>query len=115
MNEYFSYYGSKIAKIFTKGQQQVPKKVDAKVECNIPVKYFAHDQLPKYSKNLLRLAGISGALAVALAAYGSHQFKKQGKSVELRDLFNTAQYYHMVHSIALLSLPLVKKPFLVSF
>jgi uncharacterized membrane protein YgdD (TMEM256/DUF423 family) len=31
----------------------------------------------------------------------------------MRELYFTAQYYHLVHSVALLSLPIVKRPRLV--
>ena len=41
--------------------------------------------------------------------------KNKNQAPELRELFSTAQYYHMVHSVAMLSLPLVKRPLLVLF
>lgn len=31
----------------------------------------------------------------------------------MREIFYTAQYYHLLHSVALLAIPLVKRPRLV--
>lgn len=45
------------------------------------------------------IAGVSGALAVALGAYGAHGL--EGDEV-LRGQFDTANRYHMWHTLALL-------------
>uniref|UniRef100_A0AAF5D3Y0 Elongation factor 1-alpha n=1 Tax=Strongyloides stercoralis TaxID=6248 RepID=A0AAF5D3Y0_STRER len=52
----------------------------------------------------VRLAGLSGAAAVALAAYGAHSVMKEGANVseENKKTFETASKYHLVHSVALL-------------
>ncbi|MEQ8226951.1 MAG: DUF423 domain-containing protein [Rhodospirillales bacterium] len=50
------------------------------------------------------LAGISGALAVALGAYGAHGL--DGDEV-LKRQFDTANRYHMWHSLALLGVALL--------
>ncbi|EDV22228.1 uncharacterized protein TRIADDRAFT_8347, partial [Trichoplax adhaerens] len=48
-----------------------------------------------------KIAGISGALAVALGAYGAHGLKcKQ----EYKEIWSNGNRYHMFHSIALLAL-----------
>ncbi|CAH8677019.1 hypothetical protein MS3_00004316 [Schistosoma haematobium] len=59
---------------------------------------------------LVRLAGFSGALAVIASAYGAHGFKdEQDKQ---RQIFKTGAYYHLVHSVALLTTPLFRRPVL---
>ncbi|CAM4797139.1 unnamed protein product [Rotaria magnacalcarata] len=60
-------------------------------------------------KNCIRLAGLSGALAICLGAYGSHAMK-ENTSDELRRLFQLAQTYHLLHSAALLAVPFVSRP-----
>jgi uncharacterized membrane protein YgdD (TMEM256/DUF423 family) len=59
----------------------------------------------------LQVAGISGAAAVALGAYGAHAFKPENEVY--RGVFQTASSYHLIHSAALLATPLVKRPQLV--
>ena len=39
--------------------------------------------------------------------------RRQDATRDMRELYFTAQYYHLVHSVALLSLPIVKKPKIV--
>ncbi|GAQ85399.1 hypothetical protein KFL_002330090 [Klebsormidium nitens] len=56
----------------------------------------------------LQIAGISGAAAVALGAYGAHAFKPENQVY--RGVFQTASSYHLIHSAALLATPLVKRP-----
>ncbi|XP_011662190.1 transmembrane protein 256 homolog [Strongylocentrotus purpuratus] len=56
----------------------------------------------------VQIAGISGALAVALGAYGAHGMKNQ--SPEAKHTFDTASRYHFVHTLALLGIPLTNNP-----
>ena len=51
--------------------------------------------------NLIKVAGISGALAVILGAFGAHTLK-QHLSPEQLQTFETGVRYHFYHSIALL-------------
>ena len=51
------------------------------------------------------LAGVSGALCVALGAYGAHGL--QGDAV-LKGQFDTANRYHMWHTLALVGAALVQ-------
>uniref|UniRef100_A0A0N4ZN60 Transmembrane protein 256 homolog n=1 Tax=Parastrongyloides trichosuri TaxID=131310 RepID=A0A0N4ZN60_PARTI len=75
---------------------------------------------PIVSKNIpmvspfVRLAGLSGATAIALAAYGSHSLMKEGSSVSENNkrTFETASKYHLVHSVALLCSSQAKYPYL---
>ncbi|XP_076638609.1 transmembrane protein 256 [Colletes latitarsis] len=56
-------------------------------------------------------AGISGASAVIIGAYFAHSKNPKG-SIEKREIIETANRYHFFHSLALLGLPLCRKPFL---
>merc|ERR1712098_837405 len=59
-----------------------------------------------------RLAGLSGAAAISLGAYGAHVLAPKGKEVNEEQVkaFEVANRYHMVHSVALLGVPLVRAP-----
>ncbi|XP_078284300.1 transmembrane protein 256 [Rhinoraja longicauda] len=59
-----------------------------------------------------RLAGLSGALAVGLGAYGAHGFRRSDRDEYLKELFETANKYHFLHSLALLGVPHCRKPLL---
>ncbi|CAF1243487.1 unnamed protein product [Adineta ricciae] len=61
------------------------------------------------AKNFVRCAGLSGTVAICLGVYGAHTMK-DSTSEELRRLFQLAQTYHLLHSVALLGLPLVSRP-----
>lgn len=63
---------------------------------------------------LIRIAGISGAAAVCLAAYGRHGFKNAGKNQEYLHIYESANQMHFIHSIALVTAPLTKRPLIVS-
>ncbi|CAF1289739.1 unnamed protein product [Rotaria sordida] len=60
-------------------------------------------------KNFVRCAGLSGASAICLGVYGAHVMR-DNTSDDLRRLFELAQTYHLLHSVALLALPLVSRP-----
>lgn len=47
---------------------------------------------------LIRLAGVSGAAAVMLGAYGSHSLRKHA-TPEAREVFETGNRYHLIHSV----------------
>ncbi|XP_046393253.1 transmembrane protein 256 homolog [Ischnura elegans] len=70
-------------------------------------------KLTERQHQYIRLAGVFGASAVILGAYGAHTFNKQAKSDELKVAFETANRYHFLHTIPLLALPLVRRPHLV--
>ncbi|XP_043464394.1 transmembrane protein 256-like [Leptopilina heterotoma] len=70
-------------------------------------------QLASSKGPFIRLAGISGAIAVILAAYGSHRrFSPDEKGIEERRVFETASKFHFLHTLTLISLPLCRFPFL---
>merc|ERR1719167_1291290 len=58
----------------------------------------------------VRLAGVSGVLAVALGAYGAHVLGVDPEKAKLRATFDTANKYHLIHSAALLAVPLARLP-----
>ncbi|XP_016421785.1 transmembrane protein 256-like [Sinocyclocheilus rhinocerous] len=57
-----------------------------------------------------RVAGISGALAIAAGAYGAHGFRHSEASDYQRELYDTANKYHIYHSLALLGAARCRKP-----
>jgi len=57
----------------------------------------------------LRLAGLSGAAAVILGAYGAHAFF-QNASSEKKNVFETANRYHFIHTLALCAVPMTRRP-----
>ncbi|XP_031568462.1 transmembrane protein 256 homolog [Actinia tenebrosa] len=61
-----------------------------------------------------KLAGVSGVLGVALGAYGAHgpSLNKPGAE-KFKEVFKTANLYHLVHTVALLAAPLAQRPNLV--
>ena len=55
-----------------------------------------------------RLAGLSGAASVAFGAYGAHGFKPEKESS--KQVFETGNKYHLIHSVLLATAPLSKRP-----
>lgn len=66
--------------------------------------------IPSYARWFVRLAGISGASAVALGAYGAHVFYRRDYPEELKQVYETANRYHFLHTLALLGVPLCRRP-----
>lgn len=62
----------------------------------------------------IRLAAISGASAVCLAAYGRHKIKDTPESKEYRNIYDSANNMHLIHSVVLLAVPLARRPAIVS-
>jgi len=62
------------------------------------------------TSGLVRTAGLSGALAIGLGAYGAHSLAAQGVTEDRLKAFEVANRYHLIHSAALLALPLSSKP-----
>ncbi|KAL5004018.1 hypothetical protein ScPMuIL_017474 [Solemya velum] len=77
------------------------------VERLVEVEMFAK------GKHFVRIAGASGAFAVAMAAYGSHVFKNSEADQAMKEGFSNANHMHLIHSAALLAVPLTKRPVLV--
>ncbi|XP_038051014.1 transmembrane protein 256 homolog isoform X1 [Patiria miniata] len=60
----------------------------------------------------IRIAGVSGFLAVALGAYGSHGLRKRVDD-KTYEVFQTANRYHFIHTLALLAVPMTRHPTVV--
>ena len=58
-------------------------------------------------KFIISIASISGALAVALGAFGAHALKSKLEASNLLSTYNTAVQYHFYHTLLLLALGLV--------
>lgn len=68
-------------------------------------------KMARVAHPVLKLAGISGAAAVILGAYGAHAFsKKESVSSEFKQVFETANKYHFLHTLALMGVPLCRRP-----
>jgi len=59
----------------------------------------------------VRVAGLSGVTAVAMGAYGAHTFKAE-EDADRKKVYDTANFYHFIHTLALLAVPLTKRPLL---
>merc|ERR1711916_62261 len=55
-----------------------------------------------------KAGALNGALAVALGAFGAHGLKSRVKDERMLAAWSTAAQYHLVHSVVLLAVPLVK-------
>lgn len=62
----------------------------------------------------IRIAGISGAAAVALGAYGAHKEYPKDKIEKLKPIFENANKFHFLTSLALLGVPFCRRPTVVS-
>ncbi|XP_039266265.1 transmembrane protein 256 homolog [Styela clava] len=63
-----------------------------------------------YGRLFVRIAGISGASAVGLAAYGAHGIHKEDEHRKL--IFDNANRQHFFHTLALLAVSRCKYPLL---
>lgn len=78
----------------------------------------AERRLPARTTVSQRLAGLSGALAVAVGAAGAHALPKRLRSLGLSvdeqqsyaEIFGTASRYHLLHAAVLLCAPLARFP-----
>ncbi|KAI8740097.1 transmembrane protein 256 [Biomphalaria glabrata] len=68
--------------------------------------------IPRSARLFIRIAGISGAIAVAMGAYGSHVFRQKEIDQRLKETFEIASKYHFIHTLALLAVPFARKPVL---
>lgn len=66
-----------------------------------------------------RLGGLSGAVAMWLMVYQSHcvDFIVEDyydPKIDMKRVFETTNRYHLIHSLALMAVPLVRHPLFVS-
>lgn len=71
--------------------------------------------LPMAGRAFVRMAGISGASAVMMAAYGAHAFNQgtEDEDLRLKNVFESGNKMHIFHSVALLGVPNTRRPLLV--
>ncbi|KAG6800948.1 transmembrane protein [Apis mellifera caucasica] len=82
-------------------------KNEIKIPSPIPLWKLAADTGP-----YVRLAAFSGAAAVILNGYGFYKQYPKYDEVHLKKVFETASYFHFIHTLAMLGLPLCKRPLL---
>ncbi|XP_014360370.1 transmembrane protein 256 homolog isoform X1 [Papilio machaon] len=70
-------------------------------------------ELAQAAGPFVRLAGLSGAMAVVLGAMGAHRtFPTTEGKEDLRKIFETANRFHFLHTLALMTVPLCRKPYI---
>ncbi|KAF6771378.1 hypothetical protein AHF37_09830 [Paragonimus kellicotti] len=67
---------------------------------------------PVFNRQRTRLAGICGALALLVSAYGAYGLA--GSQSKYKRIFQMGAHYQLVHAIALLGVPLSKYPTLTT-
>ena len=77
--------------------------------------YLPLHQLSAQHGPFIKLAGVMGATAVSLGAYGAHRKYPKDRVDELKAVCQTANTYHFFHSLALLGVPFTRRPGIVSF
>ncbi|CAE1309679.1 Transmembrane protein 256 homolog [Acanthosepion pharaonis] len=69
----------------------------------------------RVGSNFVRVAGLSGALAVSMGAYGAHVFHPSKGDEELKQVFEIGNKMHLIHSAALLAVPMTHRPVMAGF
>lgn len=77
------------------------------------------ERIPLYTQvsehgPFLKIAGLMGAGAVGLGAYGAHRKYPKDRIDELKPIFETANRFHFFHTLVLLGVPFCRNPKLVS-
>ncbi|XP_074898318.1 transmembrane protein 256 [Buteo buteo] len=57
-----------------------------------------------------RVGALSGAAAMAAAAYGAHGLRRSDRDEYQKELYETANRFHLLHSLALLAVPHCRRP-----
>ena len=58
----------------------------------------------------LKIAGVNGAIAVLMGAFGAHGLRQRVKDERILAAFQTGSHYHLIHSVALLACPFIAQP-----
>ncbi|VVC88005.1 transmembrane protein 256 homolog [Leptidea sinapis] len=70
-------------------------------------------ELAQQAGPFVRLAGLSGAAAVVLGAMGAHRkFPETDTKEDLKKIFETANRFHFLHTLALMTVPLCRRPYI---
>ncbi|BFZ00771.1 hypothetical protein BsWGS_03810 [Bradybaena similaris] len=109
MADFLSNISGALNSIYTFLPPLLPKTKEIET---VIIKEIAMFRIPEGSRTFIRIAGLSGALAVALGAYGSHVFQRKEVDERLKDIFGIANKYHFIHTLGLLAVPFAKKPVL---
>lgn len=81
---------------------------------------IVHDKIPLWALSreagpFVRIAGLMGASAVVLGAYGAHRQYPKEDGADLQRVFETGNRYHFFNTLALFGVPLCRYPRLVCF
>ena len=84
------------------------------------ITHRTHSEAPKRSTMASRavisrihtVAAASGASAVGAGAYGAHAYKPT--EAKFKEVYDTANRYHLVHSLLIAVAPLTRRPMLVA-
>ncbi|GFS06891.1 transmembrane protein [Elysia marginata] len=106
MADLFNSIGSALGGLYN----SLPK-LGSEIE-QVVVKEIQMIGTPPGARGFIRLAGLSGAAAVSLGAYGSHVMRHKEIDPELKHTFEVANRYHFFHTIALLGVPMSSRPIL---
>uniref|UniRef100_A0A0N5AMY5 DUF423 domain-containing protein n=1 Tax=Syphacia muris TaxID=451379 RepID=A0A0N5AMY5_9BILA len=66
------------------------------------------------NSSIIRLAGLSGAIAVAVGAYGSHVLRERVTDQRRLNAFQVGSRYHFFHTLALFGVAKASYPLLSS-
>ncbi|XP_047514511.1 transmembrane protein 256 homolog [Pieris napi] len=70
-------------------------------------------ELAQQAGPFVRIAGLSGAAAVVLGAMGAHRtFSETETKEDLKKIFETANRFHFLHTLALMTVPLCRRPYI---
>eukprot|EP00057_Strongylocentrotus_purpuratus_P021524 XP_011675998.1 PREDICTED: transmembrane protein 256 homolog [Strongylocentrotus purpuratus] len=69
-------------------------------------------KLARHGRMFLRIGAVSGFAAVVLGGYGAHVLKTRTGVEHEITTFDSANKYHLIHSLALLAVPHTRKPLL---
>lgn len=92
------------------GWLPVPRPQEIPAPVMTPAPLPALFKLASCSGIFIRLAGLSGAAAVGLGAYGAHSIMNEEGNELKKRVFETANKYHFYHTIALLAVPMCHYP-----
>ncbi|KAK4879974.1 hypothetical protein RN001_008120 [Aquatica leii] len=81
----------------------------------IPTTIMTAERLPLWQLAsehgpIIRIAGICGAAAVALGAYGEHKAYPKDRAKELKCIYETGSSFHFLHTLALFGVPMCTYP-----
>ncbi|XP_012275423.1 transmembrane protein 256 homolog isoform X1 [Orussus abietinus] len=104
-----AYSYAKTASIAVRDYIGLQPRVQVKMVTPDPVPLW---KLAAASGPFIRLAAISGTAAIILGATGTHRKYPDEKGQDQKEVFKTASFYHFVHTLALMGLPLCRAPYI---